>query len=57
MDLYYCNQTEDTWYNPKEKQMGLGTVDCSCKRKGQNTYAPSTGWLSFQNQCNYIQMH
>lgn len=57
MDLYYCNQTEDTWYNPKEKQMGLGTGDCSCKRKGQNTYAPSTGWLSFQNQCNYIQMH
>lgn len=56
MDLYYCNQTEDAWYNPKEMQMGLGAGDCSCERKGQNTYAPSTGWLSFQKQCNHIQM-
>lgn len=56
MDLYYCNHTEDTCYNPGEKQMDLSPGDCSCERKGQDTDESFTKWLSFQNQGSSIQI-
>lgn len=56
MDLYYFNHTEDTKYNPGEKQMDPATGNCSCERQGQNTDVSFTGWLSFQNQGSSIQM-